>query len=100
MDGRLTFRYDSTGQPVALLPARCKLGRHTLGHSRFRAIVHDGEARISCLACAAESADHCWRLVSTTAAPDRAELSEERYVELVRSRSQATFAVGCGDHAQ
>jgi hypothetical protein len=91
---------ESAGRLVALLPARCKLGRHALGHSEFRAIVHDGEARISCLACATDSADHFWRLVATTPAPDRAELSEELYLDLVLRRSQAMLASGDGRRAQ
>ncbi|HEX7303827.1 hypothetical protein [Lentzea sp.] len=98
MDGHLTFTHDSTGRPVALLPARCKLGRHTLGHNRFRAVVRDGEAHISCLACATDTADHFWRLSATAPAPDRAELSEERYLELVLHRAQrAVTAGGHGD---
>jgi hypothetical protein len=99
MDGSLTCRYDSTGRLVALLPARCKLGRHTLGHAEFRAIVHDGEARISCLACATDSADHSWRLTATAPAPERAELSEELYFDLIRSRSQTALTSGDGRHA-
>lgn len=97
MDGHLTHRYDSTGQSVALLPARCKLGRHTLAHSQFRAVVHDGEAHISCLACATDNADHSWRLTSTSPPPDSAELSEERYAELVLHRSIQTLTAA-GDH--
>lgn len=98
VDGKLTHRYDSTGRSVALLPARCKLGRHTLGHSQFRAVVHNGEAQISCLACATDHADHSWRLTVTAPAPDSAELSEERYVELVMHRTQRalTAVVGHG----
>ncbi|WP_434443964.1 hypothetical protein [Lentzea sp. E54] len=92
MDGKLTYSYDTTGRPVALLPARCKLGRHTLGHSQFRAVVRDGEARISCLACASDTADHSWRLAATAPAPDRAELSEELYAELVLRRAQRALA--------
>ena len=92
MDGNLTFRYDSTGQPVALLPARCKLGRHTLGHSQFRAVVQDGEAHISCLACATDGADDSWRLATTAPAPDRAELSDERYRELALLRAAGLAA--------
>ncbi|HUQ54791.1 hypothetical protein [Lentzea sp.] len=81
---------------MALLPARCKLGSHTLGHSQFRA-VQNGEARISCLACATDNADHSWRLTVTTPAPDSAELSEERYVELVVHRTRRELAA-VGDH--
>jgi hypothetical protein len=99
MDGTLTSRYDSTGRPVALLPARCKLGRHTLGHAEFRAVVHGGEAHISCLACATDSADHSWRLAATAPVPDRAELSEERYFELVRHRAQRASVVAGGHGA-
>ena len=99
MDGKLTCRYDSTGVQVALLPARCKLGRHTLGHSEFRAVVHDGEAHISCLACATDSTDHFWRFTVTTPPPERAELSEELYFELVLRRSQAAVTSSEGQCA-
>ena len=92
MDGNLTYRYDTTGQRVALLPARCKLGRHTLGHAQFRAVVHDGEAHFSCLACATDGADLSWRLATTAPAPDRADLSEERYDELIRSSTQRALS--------
>ncbi|MFD9701304.1 hypothetical protein [Lentzea sp. NPDC059081] len=92
VDGNLAHRYDSTGHLVALLPARCKLGRHTLGHSQFRAVVHDGEALISCLACATDGADHSWRLTATAPAADRAELSEELYEELIRGRRQRALS--------
>lgn len=94
MDGKLTYRYDSTGELVALLPARCKLGRHTLGHSEFHAVVQAGEARISCLACATDSADHLWRLTAAAPVPKRAELSEELYVELALSRSRSALTSG------
>jgi hypothetical protein len=99
MDGKLTYRFDTTGRRVALLPARCKRGRHTLGHSQFRAVVRDGEAHISCLACATDTSDHFWRLAATAPAADRAELSEELYVELVRHRSQAALTSGNGRRA-
>lgn len=100
MDGKLTYRYDSTGHQVALLPARCKLGRHTLGHSQFRAVVQDGEATISCLACATDGADHFWRLTATTPAPDRAELSEELYFDLALRRAQRAISPAGGHDAQ
>lgn len=92
MDGHLTYRFDSAGRSVALLPARCKLGRHTLGHSQFRAVVRDGEAHISCLACATDGADHVWRLVSTSPAPASAELSDERYYELALRPTQMALS--------
>ncbi|MDX8148389.1 hypothetical protein SK854_40180 [Lentzea sp. BCCO 10_0061] len=94
MDGTLTYRYDSTGRPVALLPARCKLGRHTLGHAQFRAVVRNGEAHISCLACATNGADDVWRLAATAPAPDSAELSQERYFELVLHRANRALTAG------
>lgn len=99
VDGKLMYRRDSTGQLVALLPARCKLGRHTLGHFEFRALVQDGEALIHCLACAADSTDHSWRLTSATSAPLRAELSEECYLALVRGRHQPALISSGGSDA-
>jgi hypothetical protein len=76
----------------ALLPARCKLGRHTLAHSQFRAVVQDGETQISCLACATDGTDHSWRLSTRAPAPERAELSEELYFDLVLRRQPSTLA--------
>ena len=99
MDGKLTYKFDFTGRRVALLPARCKLGRHTLGHSQFRATVRNGEAHISCLACATDTADHFWRLAATAPTPDQAELSEELYFDLVRSRSLAALSSTGGQRA-
>ncbi|MEU3650046.1 hypothetical protein AB0E59_42240 [Lentzea sp. NPDC034063] len=98
MDGKLTYRHDSIGQLVALLPARCKLGRHTLGHSEFHAVVRDGEALIRCLACANDNTDHSWRLSSTEPAPLCAELSEEFYFALVQQRHEALNSSG-GENA-
>jgi hypothetical protein len=98
MDGKLTYRYTTMGR-VALLPARCKLGRHTLGHSQFRAVLQDGEARISCLACATDGADHDWRLTATAPAPERAELSEDLYFELAQLRSRPALTSGEGQGA-
>ncbi|MGI5506344.1 hypothetical protein [Lentzea sp. CA-135723] len=96
MDGKLTYRHDSIGR-IAVLPARCKLGRHALGHFQFRAVVHHGAAHISCLVCIADNVDHSWRLAAGATAPDRAELSEERYLELVLSRGRRALA-SAGDH--
>jgi len=50
-------------------PARCKLGLHTLVPSEFRAVVQDGEVHISCPACAADGADHYWRLTTSRPLP-------------------------------
>jgi hypothetical protein len=61
--------------------------------------VRDGEAHISCLACATDTTDHFWRLAATAPAADRAELSEEPYVDLVRHRSQTALTSGNGRRA-
>ncbi|MFJ5989337.1 hypothetical protein [Lentzea sp. NPDC092896] len=61
--------------------------------------MQDGEASISCLACATDSADHSWRLTATAPAPERAELSEEFYFVLVLRRSQAALASDDGRRA-
>ncbi|WP_143025299.1 hypothetical protein [Actinokineospora alba] len=52
-DGKLAYRRDGFGRPKALLPARPKLGLHTLASFECRAVVHDGEVHINCPACAA-----------------------------------------------
>jgi len=71
MDGKLTYRYDSTGQPVPSCQRGASSDAHTLSHSQFRAIVHDGEAIISCLACATGGVDHYLPTRSTRQHPPR-----------------------------
>ncbi|MEV6242660.1 hypothetical protein [Lentzea sp. NPDC051838] len=61
--------------------------------------MSDGEARISCLACATDTADHFWRLTATAPAPDRAELSDELYFDLIRSRPRAALPSTGGQRA-
>jgi hypothetical protein len=87
-DGKLAYGRDNSGRTLALLPARCKLGLHTLAPSEYRAIVQDGEVHIPCPSCAAEGADHCWRLTTSRSTPDRAELDEETYRDLIINRAR------------
>lgn len=98
-DGQLLYRYDSTGRLVALLPGRCKLGQHVLDPSEYRAVVQDGETRISCEDCAAEGIDHRWRLTTTIPAPQRAEVSDEFYLDLILHWQQASPSLPGGRRA-
>lgn len=99
-DGKLAYGRDSTGRPVALLPGMCKRGLHMLAPSEYRAVVRDGEVHISCPACAADGADHCWRLTTGGSIPDRAELDDETYRELILDRARATSPWAGGPGAQ
>lgn len=86
-DGPLRYRVDSTGTQVAILPARCKLGLHVLAPAECRVIVQEGEVHLSCPACAANGAAHCWRLTTSRPSPDRAELDDDAYRDLMPRRS-------------
>jgi hypothetical protein len=79
-DGALRYR-------VAVLPATCKGGRHLVIPGVSRAIAIEGEVRVDCPACAATpGADASWRLSSSRPSPDRAELDDEPYGDLVLHR--------------
>lgn len=99
-DGTLAYGRDSSGRRVALLPTRCKLGLHTLLPSEYRAVVQDGEVHVSCPACAADGADHCWRLTVNGPTPDRAELDEETYRDLILRRAGSTPLLAGGQRDQ
>ena len=82
-DGALICRVDGTGQRVAVLPATCKRGRHTLDLAHCRATVYQGEIHIGCPTCAADpGVDHHWRLTTTGPSPERAELDDQPYRDL------------------
>jgi hypothetical protein len=49
---RVCYRVDSTGERIAILPATCKLGTHSLSAVGFRAVAYKGEVHVSCAACA------------------------------------------------
>jgi hypothetical protein len=90
-DGELRYRVDSTGERVAILPATCKLGLHSLDPGVCRAVADDGEVQVSCPACAAfPEVDHSWRLTFSGTSPIRAELDDEPYCSLLPHRSRAS----------
>lgn len=83
-DGMLRCRVDGAGARVAILPATCKLGLHSLSPAECGAIVRGSEVHVNCAACAAvPGADPCWRLTISGPSPDRAELDDEPYLDLI-----------------
>jgi hypothetical protein len=86
-DGALRYRVDQTGSTIAVLPATCKGGRHFVVPGVSRAIAAGGEVRVHCPACAATpGVDANWRLTSSRPSPDRAELDDEPYGDLILRR--------------
>lgn len=86
-DGALRYRVDQTGTTIAVLPATCKGGRHLVIPGVSRAIATEGEVRVYCPACAAmPGADASWRLTISRPSPDRAELDDGPYVDLILHR--------------
>ncbi|OLT43779.1 hypothetical protein BJF85_21395 [Saccharomonospora sp. CUA-673] len=87
LDGALRYRVDYTGTTIAVLPATCKGGRHLVIPGVSRAIAVEDEVRIDCPVCAATpGADATWRLSSSGPSPDRAELDDEPYGDLILRR--------------
>ena len=82
-DAPLRYRIDRTATTVAILPATCRSGLHALTSHQTRVVMQEGEVRISCLACAANGSESCWRLSASKPAPERAEMSEEFYLDLM-----------------
>jgi hypothetical protein len=83
-DGPARYRVDQAGTRVVILPATCKLGRHSLGLTQYRAVTREGEIHIFCPACAASPApDHSWRLTTSREAAARAELDDTPYRQVI-----------------
>lgn len=92
-DGALRYRVDQTGTTIAVLPATCKGGRHIVVPGVSRAIFAGGEVRVDCPTCAATpGVDASWRLTSSHASPDRAELDDQPYGDLIHRERAATGA--------
>ncbi|KOX19799.1 hypothetical protein ADK67_32510 [Saccharothrix sp. NRRL B-16348] len=89
-DGALRYRVDRTGTTIAVIPATCKGGRHLVVPGVSRAIATESEVRVDCPACAAmPGVDASWRLTSSRPSPDRAELDDEPYGDLILHRVRA-----------
>ncbi|SER91614.1 hypothetical protein [Actinokineospora terrae] len=85
-DATVHYRHTNAGVRVAVLPATCKVGIHSLHAVGYKARVDqvDGVVRISCDSCAeAPDVDHFWVLRTTGAIPDLAELDDEPYRHIV-----------------
>lgn len=79
-DGTVHYRHDELGARVAVLPATCKVGVHSLHRSGYRALVRDGVLYLSCTPCAEDiDVDHFWGLRTVRPDPARAELDDAPY---------------------
>ncbi|MCK2238181.1 MULTISPECIES: hypothetical protein [unclassified Crossiella] len=86
-DGALRYRVDQSGTTIAVLPATCKGARHNVIPGVSRVIFAGGEVCVHCPACAATpGVDASWRLTSNRPSPDRAELDDEPYGDLILRR--------------
>lgn len=82
-DGSLRYRSDGLGGRVAVLPATCRRGLHSLATTGFRALAHSEELELLCVACIAggEPAGK-WNLTCRGQLPERAELDDAPYANL------------------
>ncbi|WP_146108337.1 hypothetical protein V5P93_002310 [Actinokineospora auranticolor] len=78
-DGALRYRIDRTGAVIAILPTRCKSGRHPLVPGITTVIAAGDELRVDCPTCATTARDTGWRLTGDRPYPDRVELDERFY---------------------
>ncbi|WP_104481623.1 hypothetical protein V5P93_006259 [Actinokineospora auranticolor] len=95
-DTPVRYRTSNVGERIAILPATCKVGTHSLARVGYRAQAseQEGVVRVSCNACNENiDVDHFWSLTLTGAAPARVELDDSPYAGVVpvmvepRSRS-------------
>ncbi|KAA2252360.1 hypothetical protein F0L68_35490 [Solihabitans fulvus] len=88
-DGDLRYRVDHVGATVAVLPATCKAGQHSLTVTGYRAVASEGELHVSCRACTLTLvADSTWRLTIARPSTERAELDDEPYRDVLPSPSR------------
>ncbi|WP_018686027.1 hypothetical protein [Actinokineospora enzanensis] len=85
-DMAVRYRVSSIGERVAILPATCKVGTHSLARVGYRAQASEleGVVRVSCNACNEDvDVDHFWALTLTGSAPARVELDDTPYLGVV-----------------
>ncbi|MBM7771225.1 hypothetical protein JOD54_001429 [Actinokineospora baliensis] len=85
-DTTVRYRRTNAGYRVAVLPATCKVGTHSLSKVGYTAHASDAEGvvRISCRACNdAVDVDHFWVLTLRGAPPRSAELDDGPYRDVV-----------------
>lgn len=90
-DAPVRYRVDRTGAPIAGLSVACKLGKHSLFVTGYRAVTREGELQVS---CAARTADldpgHC-RLTAVRLDAERVELDEDWYSRALASPGFARY---------
>ncbi|SER41004.1 hypothetical protein SAMN04487818_103203 [Actinokineospora terrae] len=85
-DVAVRYRVSNIGERVAILPATCKVGTHSLARVGYlaQASEHEGVVRVSCNACNENvDVDHFWALTLVGAPPARVELDDAPYADVV-----------------
>ncbi|SES49080.1 hypothetical protein [Actinokineospora terrae] len=85
-DATVRYRHTNAGYRVAILPATCKVGVHSLYAVGYLARVSEAEGvvRISCHACNENvDVDHFWVLTMQGSPPESAELDDGPYRDVV-----------------
>lgn len=83
----MVYRVDAGGARVGVIPLTCRHGEHSLHVVGYTHYVTDTNVlAVSCKACAGCSPprwDHYWTFQLSGELPDRAELDDEPYRQLV-----------------
>lgn len=85
-DMAVRYRVSNIGERVAILPATCKVGTHSLARVGYRAQAseQEGVVRVSCNACNENvDVDHFWALTLVGVPPARVELDDQPYADVV-----------------
>ncbi|WP_026422574.1 hypothetical protein [Actinokineospora inagensis] len=85
-DMAVRYRVSNVGERVAILPATCKTGAHSLARVGYRAQAseRDGVVRVSCNACNENvDVDHFWALTLAGSPPARVELDDTPYADVL-----------------
>ncbi|MBP2330609.1 hypothetical protein JOF56_010994 [Kibdelosporangium banguiense] len=85
--GDVVYRIDRLGARVGILPATCLRGEHSLDAVGYKANQTATHLQIVCTACVGSTPprwDNYWALRTTPPLPDRAELDDGPYQDLIR----------------
>nr|CTQ93330.1 hypothetical protein [Kibdelosporangium sp. MJ126-NF4] len=84
--GDVHYYVDALGARVGTLPATCRRGLHSLHEVGYQAYQHASHVSVRCDACQQEippPPNAYWALRTTPPLPDRAELDDTPYRDLI-----------------
>jgi hypothetical protein len=89
-DARVVFRTDDLGARIGVLPATCRSGQHSLFVTGYTTRMSGKRLpQVACTPCTAARPprpDSTWSLLVDGPPPDRAELDDEPYADLLPGR--------------